>query len=115
MQQTQISVPPHVQLIQMGTAHWVSSLLYTAAKIRLADHLGNGPRTAADLAEPTGTDPKTLNRFMRTLASFGILAHGSNDTFRLTPLSEALKSDAPGAAWATILTMAGPWSWKAMG
>ena len=115
MQQTEISVPPHVQLIQMGTAHWVSSLIYTAAKIRLADHLATGPRTAADLAEPTGTQPKTLHRFMRTLASFGILAHGGNDTFGLTPLGEALKRDAPGAAWATILTMAGPWSWKAMG
>jgi hypothetical protein len=52
---------------------------------------------------------------MRTLASFGILTQGDGDKFSLTPLGEALKSDAPGSARSTILTMAGPWMWKAWG
>ncbi len=62
-----------------------------------------------------GTNPRALHRFMRTLANFGILTQGANETFALTPLGEALKSDAPGAARSTILTMAGPWMWKAFG
>ena len=39
----------------MGTAYWVSRLVYTAASIGLADHLADGPKSAADLAGVTGT------------------------------------------------------------
>jgi hypothetical protein len=115
MPQSDSNVPPHVQLIQIGTGHWPAGLVYTAADIGLADHLANGPRSAADLAGPTGTHPRALHRFMRTLASFGILTQRDDDTFGLTPLGEALKTDAPGSARATILTMAGPTFWKAWG
>lgn len=115
MPEPQTSVPPHVQVIQMGTACWVSQLIVTAARVRLADHLADGPRSAAELAESTGTNPRALHRFMRTLASFGILTQGEQHKFALTPLGEALKSDAPGSARSTILTMAGPWMWKAWG
>jgi O-methyltransferase domain/Dimerisation domain len=111
----QTSVPPHVQVIQMGTACWVSQLISTAASIGLADHLADGPRSAVELAGTTGSNPRALHRFMRTLASFGILTQGDGDKFSLTPLGEALKSDAPGSARSTILTMAGPWMWKAWG
>jgi hypothetical protein len=113
MSQPQAAVPPHVQIIQMGTSCWVSRLVFTAANLRLADHLAHGPRSAADLAEPTGTNPRALHRFMRTLAGFGILTQGNDDTFALTPLGDALRSDAPGAARSTVLSMSGPWMWKA--
>ncbi len=107
------SLPPHVQLIQMSIGAWLSRLVVAAANLNLADHLAAGPKPAAELAGPTHTDPRSLHRFMRTLASYGILAHGPNETFSLTPLGEALKSDAPGSARSTILAMAGPWAWKA--
>jgi hypothetical protein len=29
--------PPHAQLVQMATAHWVSHIVYVAAKLGLAD------------------------------------------------------------------------------
>jgi SAM-dependent methyltransferase len=98
----------------MATACWVSGLVYTAANIRLADHLADGPRSAADLAAATATNPRALHRFMRTLASFGILTQDA-DRFALTPLGAALQSGAPGSARATVLTMAGPAMWKAWG
>jgi SAM-dependent methyltransferase len=113
MSETQTAVPPHVQVIQMGTACWVSRLVVTAANLRLADHLAQGPKSAADLAAVTATNPRALHRFMRSLANFGILTQGAGDTFALTPLGEALRSDAPGSARSTILAMAGPWMWKA--
>ena len=101
------SLPPHAQIIQMGTAYWVSQFVITAAHLRLADHLADGPRAGADLAVVTGTNPRALHRFMRTLASLGILTQDGGARFALTPLGEALKSDAPGAARSTVLVMGG--------
>ena len=47
------SLPPHAQIIQMGTAYWVSQFVCTAANMRLADHLSDGPRSAGELAAVT--------------------------------------------------------------
>ena len=44
------AMPPHAQLIQMGTASWVSGVVYAAAKLGLADQLATGPKSAAELA-----------------------------------------------------------------
>ena len=99
--------PPHAQLIQMGIAYWASKLVLTAAKLELADRLAVGARTAADLAQELKLHAPSLYRFMRTLAGMGILSEVESQTFTLTTLGEALKSDAPGSARATILTLAG--------
>lgn len=105
------ALPPHVQLVQMATAYWASRLLYVAAKLNLADHLADGPKSAASLAAPTGTHAPSLHRVMRTLASLGLLIEDGQHRFALTPLGEALKSGAPGSARATVLTLAGDWIW----
>jgi hypothetical protein len=103
--------PPHVQLIQMSTGHWVSRLLYVAARLGLADHLADGPKTAAVLAQKTGTHAPSLHRVMRTLASLGVLTEDEQHRFATTPLGKALETGAPGAARATVLTLAGDFIW----
>ena len=115
MADTNPVVPPHVEMIRMGTAYWVSSLVYTAAKMSLADHLADGPKSAAELAAITRTNPRPLQRFMRTLASLGVLAQKDDDTFALTALGATLRKGAPGAARSTVLTMAGSWAWQCFG
>ena len=102
--------PPHAQLIQMGMAHWVSHIVYVAAKLGLADHLAaEGPMSAEQLAQRTATHAPSLYRLMRTLASLGVLTEDGAHRFALTPLGEALQTDAPGSARATILTLASDW------
>jgi len=101
--------PPHLQLIEMARAHWLSRIAYVAAKLDIADHLAQGPRTAAELAVVTNTHAPSLYRLMRTLTGLGILAENDRHEFSLTPVGEALKTGAPGAAKATILTMASDW------
>jgi hypothetical protein len=90
----------------MAMGHWVSHIVYVAAKLNLADYLAQGPKTAEMLAGPTGTHAPSLYRLMRTLASLGILIQDAQHRFGLTPLGEALKTGAPGAARATVLTVA---------
>lgn len=104
--------PPHVQIMQMATGCFLSRLVYTAASLRIADHLASGPRSADELSGPTGCHPRPLYRFLRALTNFNILTLGDDARFTLTPLGEALKSDAPGSARSGVLTMAGQWGWK---
>src|SRR5881394_1724630 len=101
--------PPHAQLIEMATAHWVSHIAYVAAKLSLADHLAQGPMSTDELAKLTRTHAPSLYRLMRTLASFGIVTEDASHRFVLTPLGDALKTGAPGSARATILTIASDW------
>ena len=106
-------VPPHTQLIQMGMGFVVSRIVFAAAKLGLADRLADGPRSAEELAAPTGSDAASLYRLMRTLASLGILSEGENSRFSLTGLGEALKTGAPGSARSSLLTLSGQLAWRA--
>jgi hypothetical protein len=99
----------------MAMAHWVSHILYVAAKLNLADHLAKGPGSADELAGPTGTHAPSLYRFMRTLANLGILTEDARHRFALTPLGDALKTGAPGSARASILTLASDWMSRGLG
>jgi len=107
------ALPPHVQLIQMGAGAWVAAVMHAAAKLGLADHLSSGPRSAAELAGPTGTHAPSLHRLMRTLAGLGVLTEGEGQRFALTGLGQALRTGAQGAARETLLAFGGPWFWRA--
>ncbi|HEU4683606.1 MAG TPA: methyltransferase [Nitrospira sp.] len=102
-------LPPHAQLVQMGIAHWISHVLYVAAKLSLADHLAQGPARADHLAAVTRTDSPSLARLLRSLGHLGLVREDEAGRFTLTPLGEALKTGAPGSARAAILTLASPW------
>jgi O-methyltransferase domain/Dimerisation domain len=106
------AIPAHVQLMHMATGCWISQLVSTAANLSIADHLAGGPKSASDIAEAVRCNPLALHRFMRALANFGILTRVGEQKFALTPLGEALKSGAPGAARSTVLMTAGPLVWK---
>jgi SAM-dependent methyltransferase len=106
-------IPPHVQLIQMGVAIWQARAVYAAAELGIADLLAEGPREIEEIARETGTHVQSLSRLMRALASCGIVEAIRPGLFATTTLGAALRDSAPGAARATILTIAGSWQWKA--
>src|SRR5215510_4959680 len=103
-------LPPHAQLVQMATAHWVSHIAYVAAKMNLADHLAKGPQSADTLAGLTGTHGPSLYRLMRTLANLGMLTEDVSHRFALTPLGEAPAAIASAydfSAFKTIVDVGG--------
>jgi O-methyltransferase domain/Dimerisation domain len=106
------AIPAHLQLMQMATGCWISQLVSTAANLCIADHLAGGPKSASEIAPAVRCNPRTLHRFMRALANFGIVLSAGEQKFALTPLGEALKSGAPGAGRSTVLITAGPMVWK---
>jgi ubiquinone/menaquinone biosynthesis C-methylase UbiE len=97
----------------MGVAIWQARAVYAAAELGLADILSQGARTSEELASITRTHPLSLRRLLRALASVGILTEAEPGLFATTDLGDALREDAPGAARATILTIAGAWQWTA--
>jgi len=106
------ALPPSMQLIQMAMGHWVSHIIHLAAELELADHLAKGPKTAEELAGATKTHAPSLYRFLRTLSSLGVFAEDGSRRFGLTPMGEALRTGAPGAARPTILTFASEYFFK---
>jgi hypothetical protein len=88
-------VTPSQQLSQLIMAYWHSQAVYVAAELGIADLLKDGPRPVADLAAATHTHPESLFRLLRALASIGVFAETSPQTFALTPLAQGLRSDAP--------------------
>jgi SAM-dependent methyltransferase len=91
----------------MGTASWVSAVVYAAARLGLADQLATEPKSAAELAGPMRMHAPSLHRLMRTLAGLGILTERDAQRFALTSLGEALKTGAPGSARATLIAFGG--------
>ena len=49
-----------------------SNAIYIVAKLRIADHLKDGPKEVEELAKETKTHPDSLYRLLRILSSIGI-------------------------------------------
>jgi hypothetical protein len=107
------SPPPHAQLIQMAGGLLVARALYAVAELGVADHLKDGARSSEEIARATGAHAPALRRLLRSAAGFGLFTEEGDGRFSLTPLGDALRSDAPGHARAMIRTLAGPLQWGA--
>ncbi|HJY76092.1 MAG TPA: methyltransferase [Burkholderiales bacterium] len=105
--------PPHAPIIEILMNLWKARALYAAARLAVPDLVAAGRHTVEDLAQATQTHAPSLHRLLRALAGCGFLAETEPGYFALTPLGDALRTDAPGAAHATVLTLAGDWQWKA--
>ena len=97
------------RLWEMMSAHYYSRGLYCAALLKLPDLLKDGPRTAAELAELAGCDPRLLYRLMRALTTVELFEQ-DGDRFSLTPMSELICSDVPRSQRAKVLIMGGDWA-----
>ena len=57
---------PGDELTRLFRGFWLSRAIYVATELGLADLLGDGPRTVADLAAATNTHPPSLYRMHST-------------------------------------------------
>lgn len=87
--------------------------LCAAAKLGIADLLRDGPRDVDDLAHASEAHPDGLRRLLRALASVGVFAEDSRGAFRLTPLADMLRTDAPASARKFAIAIGETWWWRA--
>lgn len=81
----------------------LTQALYVAASLGVADLLGDGPKTADELAAATGANSDALHRVLRALASVGVFAETNEGRFTLTPMAALLRQDHPASLRGMIL------------
>ena len=72
-------------------------------RLGIADALADGPMTVDELAAATKTNPGALRRFMRGLASIGVVEEIAPARFGLTAFGDPLRRDAPDSVWASMI------------
>lgn len=102
------------RLTQMLVGSWITQGIYVVAELGIADHLGDGPRSATELAAITRVDADSLYRVLRAVASIGVLHEDEQCRFSLTALGARLRSDVPGSQRAFAI-MAGAECYGAWG
>ena len=93
----------NLTLTKMAMGYFRSRVLCAAARLGVADALGDEERTVQQLAAACGADPAALYRLLRALASFGVVAETSPASFVLTPFGKPLRKDVPDSAWAGVV------------
>src|SRR5690349_4278560 len=94
---------PHSILLRMIRGFQLMQMIYTAAKLGIAELLADGPKSVDQLAKATQSQAPSLYRLLRALAGVGIFAEDTQGRFGLTPLAELLRKDVPGSLYHTTL------------
>jgi C-methyltransferase len=99
------------QLRELFLSAACAAAVRAAAKLGVADAIGDEPVPVSTLAGRLAVDAGALRRLLRALASHGIFAEAPGDGFAHTDVSTLLREDAPrslkySALWATEL-----WTW----
>ena len=102
-------------LMDEALGYLYSAALRVAAVLGVADHLTDAPKTAIELADATGADPRSLYRVLRLLATRGIFAEDDAGRFMLTPAADPLRTDAPSSIRPGILMLTDKTFWLMAG
>jgi len=97
------NVTKNAELLAMAMAYSRSRVLCAAARLGIADALGDEIRNVGFLAETCHADPDALYRLLRALAAIGVTEETTPEHFRLTPLGRLLRRDDPQSAWPAVI------------
>jgi hypothetical protein len=89
--------PAPVTLFKDVTAPWLASALCLAARLRLADHLGQASMPVEQLAGLAAVPPEQLARLLAILQAHGYFRLEGDGRVRATRLSRALRRDVAGS------------------
>jgi hypothetical protein len=78
-------------------------VLCAAARLGVADALGDEVRSVGLLAEKCQADANALYRLLRALASIGVTEETTPEHFRLTPFGKPLRRDVPQSVWPAVV------------
>ena len=97
------NVTANTRLVEMAMAYSRSRVLCAAARLGVADALGDGVRSVDHLAEACHADADALYRLLRALAGIGVTEETMPKHFRLTPFGAPLRRDVAQSAWPAVV------------
>ncbi len=97
------NVTTNTGLVEMAMAYSRSRVLCAAARLGVADVLGDEVRSIGFLAENCQADANALYRLLRALASIGVTEETKPEHFRLTPFGKPLRRDVPQSVWPAVV------------
>jgi hypothetical protein len=90
-------------LVEIAMAYSRSRVLCAAARLGVADALGDQERSLDFLAGECQADTNALYRLLRALASIGVTEETAPEHFRLTSFGKPLRRDVPQSAWPAVI------------
>jgi ubiquinone/menaquinone biosynthesis C-methylase UbiE len=90
-------------LTEMAMGYSRSRVLCAAARLGIADALGDDERSLDELAVSCSAQPASLYRLLRALASLGIVVERTPKHFVLTQFGQPLRKDPVNSEWAAII------------
>ncbi|MGA4876171.1 methyltransferase [Streptomyces lydicamycinicus] len=106
-------LPPAVRhLRELALSAACAAAVRAAARLGVADALGDEPTGAPALADAVGADAQALARLLRALAAHGIFAELPDGRFQHTDTSRLLREDAPRSLRYSALWATEPWTWE---
>jgi hypothetical protein len=97
------NVTTNTGLVEMAMAYSRSRVLCAAARLGVADALGDEVCSVGFLSEKCQADATALYRLLRALASIGVTEETTPEHFRLTPFGKPLRRDVPQSAWSAVI------------
>jgi O-methyltransferase domain/Dimerisation domain len=97
------NVVANTGLLEMAMGYSRSRVLCAAARLGVADALGDEERSVDQLAKACGADVEALYRLLRALASIGVTEETVPRKFRLTEFGRPLRRDAEQSVWAAVV------------
>jgi hypothetical protein len=94
---------------------WMATqVVRVVAELGIPDLLAGASRTAAELAELTGTALDPLIRLLSAATTYGLISR-DRDRYALTKTGERLRTDVPGSLRCLALGFVAPPMWDALG
>lgn len=88
---------PVEQMFTIVSNYWIARAVHAGTALGLPDRLADAPKTAKELAELTGSDPRSLNRLLRALTGIGLFQTDGHGHYTTTELGDTLRTDTPGS------------------
>lgn len=104
---------PAMQLRELIFGAACAAAVRAAARLGVADALGEKPTTAEELATAVRAEPRPLDRMLRTLSCYGIFAETDDGKYVHTDMSRLLREDNPHSLRYISLWCTEPWTWDA--
>lgn len=107
--------PAEFALLDLIQGSMVTQAIYVAAELGVADVLAGGPLRADEIAQRVQADPGATYRLLRLLASYSIFTEQDDGRFAMTPMGDALRTDAPNSMYGLAVLMGHPIHWEDWG